>query len=172
MDSIWTRGFLDVETLPWIPAFCLTGILLSFWWLRLKIQRVVHSISYTAYESRVIFHEYCAFNLTFLVIFTVWELYNYALSGWDDVMLPIAIIGLAWLPRFWDYKGDHKWQHYGIAIPIFGSLAYWSGDFWWMVIILAAISFIASNKKYNILWMEGVMIHLIVFQRLWLYYIK
>ncbi len=171
MDNIWTQGFLDVETFPWIPFVCLMGILASFWWLRLKIKRVVHSISYTAYESRVLFHEYCAFNVLFLTIFMVWELYNYALSGWDDVMLPIAIIGLAWLPRFWDYKDKHRWQHYAIAIPIFGSLAYWSGALWWAVALLSVVSLLASNKKYNILWMEGVLIHAIVFYRLYLYYL-
>ncbi len=169
MESIWTHGVLSNQVYPWVPFVTLMGCLLAFWWLRYKLPSLPHSISATAYVSRNIFTEFCLINGVCLGLLYAWESANYANDLGMFAMLVAALL-LPWLARFWDFWGKHKIQHYALAILIFGGLAYWTGKLWWVPIVIAGTSYVLS-EKYKIFWAEAVLLHLIIFSRIYAYYL-
>ncbi len=171
MESIWTLGQLNENHwLPWIPFVCLMGCLISFWWLRYHIKVVPHSISATAYINKTLFIEFCLINSISLGLLYAWESANFA-NDWGMFAMLFSALLLPWLARFWNYKGWHKIPHFSLAIIIFGCLSYWVGRWWYLPLIVGALSGLISNKKYKIFWAEFALYHVIIGLVLYGYYL-
>ncbi len=161
-----------MEILPYTPLVCFLGCLAAFWWLRLRLPKIPHSISSTAYQSRAIFTEYCLFNCTFLIAYGVWRIVVYPVDSLDDFTTMMAALGLPWLAYFWDYKGKHFVAHYLIAALIFWGLAYTVTQWWYWIMALGFVVFVLASKRYRIFWAEAVVLHMIVLYQIVINYIQ